>query len=97
VTSGKGRTSKVRLDVALSAERGRVMGELSARTQWRNFRKARSPPGLSTPLMSPMDQKLTRRAVAVVLREGGRSWLVQASLGRPCQAIPPRVFLKIPD
>ena len=32
-----------------------------------------------------------------VLREGGISWLVQVSLGRPCQAIPPRVVLKIPD
>ncbi len=50
----------------------------------------------------PLDEshgsgRLTRRAVAMVLREGGRSWLVQASLGRPWQAILPRVVLKILD
>ncbi len=28
---------------------------------------------------------LLGQAVAVVLMEGGRSWLVQASLGRPCK------------
>jgi hypothetical protein len=54
--SGKGRTGKLCLDVTQAAERGRVMGELSAGTQWRDTKRMGDPPRPSAPLMSPMDQ-----------------------------------------
>jgi hypothetical protein len=66
---GKRKVRKLLLDVDLAPERGRVMEELNAGTQWRDHRGGKSPVKPSTPYVkSHGPRQLVRRGMAMVLR-----------------------------
>jgi hypothetical protein len=50
------KASRLKLDIALAAEKGRVTDELSAGAQWQSSRTVKNPEDPSAPMLIPMVQ-----------------------------------------